>query len=120
MNASIRIELIRERTLQAGGLICGEAVQARIIKNRFFHRVSSANIIIVYNRGINKCNELLHYGKITNTIRKHRSRFWYGEQCLGHNQLEVMAQLQSDPALAREIESDIRSLIFSEMPIPGT
>ena len=44
---------------------------------------------------------------------KHRSQIWYGEQCLGHNQKEGQAQLQSNPGLAKIIEWDIRARMNS-------
>jgi len=111
-HAAVRIALRIINPLVKKGDCRGVRINAAVNKNRFCPKKHSAQIEIVYNKGVNKERELLSLGKELQLITKQGSMYQYRGHNLGQGQRAVFRTLQVNEHIAQALERDLRSMIF--------
>ena len=112
--SSVRIDVRRIETLKNGSEMVGNRTRAKIVKNKVAPPFKEAEFDIIYGEGISKIGEIVDLGVKLDIIEK--SGAWFtcnGERIQGRD--KVKEYLQENPAVADEIESQIRSNSFKLM-----
>ena len=113
--SSVRIDVRRVEAMKAGGEVIGNRTRAKIVKNKVAPPFREAEFEILYGEGISKWGEMVDLAVKLDIIQKSGSWFAMGETRLGQGRDAVKALLQSDPALAEQIEAEIRANSFKLM-----
>lgn len=114
-HAAVRIALNVIYPLGKRGHYHGIRINAAVNKNRFHPRKHSAQIEIVYNKGVDKERELFSLGKKLQLITKQGPMYQYRGQNLGQGQRAVYHTLQVNEHVAQALERDLRSRIFPHL-----
>jgi len=106
--ASVRIDLRRTETIKKGEEFIGNAIRAKVVKNKVAAPFKTAEFEIYFDEGISKTSDLINLGVQYNIIQKSGSWFAYGEEKLGQGKDTVRTYLMENPKLAAKIEKEIR------------
>ena len=109
--ASLRIDLRRKETLKVGATVIGNEVRARVVKNKVAPPFRTAKIIILYDKGISKIDDLLFIGTGCGVLDKKGSYYYYGNTRLGHGKEKVREYFEEYPEMLVEIEGKIREML---------
>jgi len=110
--SSVRIELRRVESLKQGGIVIGNRVKAKIVKNKIAPPFRTAEFDMIFSGphiGISREGDILDLAADSGIIRKQGSFYSYGEQKLGQGREQAKDFLRESPTLALEIEARIRS-----------
>jgi recombination protein RecA len=80
-----------------------------VVKNKVAPPFKQAEFEILFNEGISKEGNLLDIGVDMNVIRKSGAYFLYGETRLGQGRENARNFLKNNPAIAQEIEGQIKA-----------
>jgi recombination protein RecA len=105
--ASQRLDVRRIETLKDGTEAVGNRVRVKVVKNKVAAPFRQAEFDIEFGKGISSSGCLLDLGLEHNVINKSGAFFSYGNDRLGQGRPNAKAHLDSNPALAREIEGKI-------------
>lgn len=111
-HAAVRIALKVIYPLGKSDQYRGIRINAAINKNRFHPKKDSAQIDIVYNKGVNKERELFSLGKELQLITKQGPVFQYRGHDLGQGHGDVLRTLQTNEPVAQALERDLRLRII--------
>jgi len=111
--ATMRIEVRRGESIKEGTEIIGNAVTAKVVKNKVAPPFRKAEFDIIYGKGIVKENELFNMGVSEGLIQRKGSWFFYvaddgKEYSLGQGKNNVVNYFVENPQIANEIERKIR------------
>ncbi|MEG0162366.1 MAG: recombinase RecA [Mucinivorans sp.] len=106
--ASIRVDVRRGTAIKDGEDQSGNRTKVKIVKNKMAPPFRKAEFDIVYGEGISKIGEIIDLGVDFDIIKKSGSWFSYGDKKIGQGRESVKALLQTDTALANEIEAQVR------------
>ena len=109
--ASVRIDIRKTEQLKNGSEIIGNRVKCKIVKNKVAPPFRVAEFDILYGQGISKDGEILDYAITLDVIKKSGSWFSYGDERIGQGKDNVRKLLQSNPALAAEVEEKVRAAL---------
>lgn len=115
--SSVRIDLRRVETLKQSGVIVGNRVRAKIVKNKVAPPFRTAEFDIMFtggNLGINREGGILDLAVEADLLKKSGAFYSYGEQRLGQGREQAKEYLRGNPDLAQEIEKSVRS--WAELP----
>lgn len=116
LQASIRIQLSPLRMLQKSGKIIGRRVRAQIIKNSFNPCQQFADLDIMYGNGIGKSGEIFDLGVHHSLVENGINGYFYRGSPLGTGNMEAVLSLENQPDVARELEQDLRRMLFRAPP----
>jgi recombination protein RecA len=105
--ASQRLDIRRIETLKDGTEAVGNRVRVKIVKNKVAAPFRQAEFDIEFGKGISTSGCLLDLGVEHNVLTKSGSFISYGEDRLGQGRSAAKAHLDSNPAVAKEIERKI-------------
>ncbi len=108
--ASVRIDIRKSETLKTGSEAYGNHVKCKVVKNKVAPPFRTAEFDILFGKGISKTSELLEMGIALGVLKKSGAWINYGEQRLGQGKDNARKTLETDAALAAEIEAKIRAL----------
>lgn len=111
--ASIRIDVRKSEAIKLGGEIQGNKVNVKIVKNKVAPPFKVAVIEIIYGEGISKTGELIDLGVEHNIIAKAGAWFSYKGEKIGQGRESVRQFLKDNPAIATEIEVEIKQRLLS-------
>ncbi len=106
--ASMRIDIRRVTSLKEGDSVVGNRVKVKVVKNKMAPPFRDAEFDIIYGQGISKEGDLVDCGVNFGLIE--RTGTWYsfkGEK-IGQGRDNVKKLLKENPALAAELELEIR------------
>ena len=106
--ASVRIDIRRIGSIKSGEQVTGNRTRATVAKNKVAPPFRRAEFDIIFNRGIDRCGELLDLGVFHKIVEKSGAWFSYGDLRLGQGRENSGDLLRSTPELAAEIEQKIR------------
>jgi recombination protein RecA len=106
-DADLRIKLKRKDKIERDGQLAGIEVEARIIKNKLAAPGKTANLEIIFSRGIQKEREIIDLATELNIIQKSGTWYSYGEKKLGQGKENVTDYLLENPEVYREIEKNV-------------
>jgi len=107
--SSVRLDMRRIETIKQGTEVIGTRVRVKVVKNKVAPPFKQAEFEILFNEGISKEGNLLDIGVDMNVIRKSGAYFLYGETRLGQGRENARNFLKSNPAIAQEIEGQIKA-----------
>ena len=107
--SSIRLDVRRIQTIKAEGEAAGSRVRVRVTKNKVAPPFREAEFDIMYNEGISKAGDLLDIGADLEIVTKRGAFFTYGDTKLGQGREKAKEFLKANPAIAAQIEKDIRA-----------
>jgi recombination protein RecA len=84
-------------------------VRVRVTKNKVAPPFREAEFDIMYNEGISKTGDLLDIGTDLEIVTKRGAFFTYGDTKLGQGREKAKEFLKANPAVAAQIEKDIRA-----------
>ena len=98
-----RIEIIKQ-----GTEAIGTRVKVKVVKNKVAPPFKVAEFEILFNQGISKEGNLLDIGADMGVLRKSGAYYLFGETRLGQGRENARNFLKSNPAIAQEIESQVK------------
>lgn len=107
--ASVRMEIRRVESIKQGADVVGNRTKVKVVKNKVAPPFRVAEFDILYAEGISKEGGLLDVGLAMGILRKSGSFFSYGETRLGQGRENAREFLRENPAIAHEIEQQIRT-----------
>lgn len=106
--ASVRLDVRRVEAIKDGTNIIGNRTRVKVVKNKVAPPFREATFDILYNEGISKLGDLIDTAVEHNVIAKSGSWFSYKDERIGQGRDAVKKYLQENPAIAREIEIEMR------------
>ncbi|HXF99179.1 MAG TPA: recombinase RecA [Bacteroidota bacterium] len=106
--ASVRLDVRRVEAIKDGTNIIGNRTRVKVVKNKVAPPFREATFDILYNEGISKLGDLIDTAVEHNVIAKSGSWFSYKDERIGQGRDAVKKYLQDNPAIAREIEIEMR------------
>ena len=109
--ASVRLDIRRMTQIKDGEEAVGNRVKVKVVKNKVAPPFRTAEFDIIFGEGISKVGEILDTGVEMGIVQKSGSWFSYNSDKLGQGRESVKSLLKDNPALADEIEGQIREKI---------
>lgn len=107
--ASVRIDIRRIGAIKDKEDIVGNQTRCKIVKNKVAPPFKTVEFDIMYGEGISKTGELIDLGVKLGLVDKSGSWFSYKDQRIGQGKENVRTFLKENPAVANEIEAQIRA-----------
>ena len=107
--ASVRLDVRRVESIKVGQEVVGNRTRVRVVKNKVAPPFKVAEFDILYNEGISKVGDVLDLGVGMGLVEKRGSFYTYGEQRIGQGRENARGYLKDNPALADELEAQIRA-----------
>lgn len=107
--ASVRLDVRRVQAIKQGGETIGNRTKVRVTKNKVAAPFREAEFdIMFYEGGISKNGEIVDLGVDLGIIDKRGAFFRYHDGLLGQGRENAKQYLRENPAIAEEIEAQIR------------
>ena len=112
--ASVRMDIRKASVIKDGDEQLGTRTKVKVVKNKVAPPFRKAEFDIMYGEGISKIGEIIDLGTDYGIIKKSGSWYSYNEAKLAQGRDAVKEKLQSDAALAEEIEAKVREAMLAE------
>ncbi|MBO5902420.1 MAG: recombinase RecA [Tidjanibacter sp.] len=112
--ASVRMDIRKASVIKDGDEQLGTRTKVKVVKNKVAPPFRKAEFDIMYGEGISKIGEIIDLGTDYGIIKKSGSWYSYNETKLAQGRDAVKEKLQSDTALAEEIEAKVREAMMAE------
>ena len=109
--ATIRLDIRRIDQIKDGTEAIGNLTRIKIVKNKVAPPFRTAEVDLIYGKGISKEGELLDLAVKYDIIDKSGAWFSYNGERLGQGRENVKELLRTNPNLASEIEKLVREKI---------
>lgn len=109
--ATIRLDIRRVDQIKDGTEAVGNLTRIKIVKNKVSPPFRTAEVDLIYGKGISKEGELLDLAVKFDIIEKSGAWFSYNGERLGQGRENVKELLRTNPNLASEIEKLVRERI---------
>ncbi len=106
--ATIRMDIRRVDQIKEGTESVGNLVRVKIVKNKVAPPFKTAEMDIIYGKGISHEGELLDLAVEFDIVEKSGAWFSYNGERLGQGRENVKSILKSNKNLANDIESKVR------------
>jgi len=105
--ASVRLDIRKIETLKEADESIGSRVRVKVVKNKVAPPFKQAEFDIYFNEGISRVGELIDIGVNKGIIEKAGAWYAYKGNRIGQGRENVKQYLQTNPEIAKEIESRI-------------
>ena len=112
-SATIRLDIRRVDQIKIGNEPVGNTARAKVVKNKVAPPFRSADVDLIYGKGISREGEVLDMASDLNIIEKSGAWFSYNGERLGQGRENVKELLRQKPELKKEIEIKIRQQLFN-------
>lgn len=109
--ATIRLDIRRVDQIKDGTDAIGNLTRIKVVKNKVAPPFRTAEVDLIYGKGISHEGELLDLAVKYEIIDKSGAWFSYNGERLGQGRENVKELLRNSPNLASEIEEKIRELL---------
>ena len=109
--STIRLDIRRVDQIKDGTEAIGNLTRIKIVKNKVAPPFRTAEVDLIYGKGISKEGELLDLAVKYDIIDKSGAWFSYKGERLGQGRENVKELLRNNPNLAGEVEKQIRELL---------
>ncbi len=106
--SSVRLEVRRAEALKSGTEIIGNRTKIKIVKNKVAPPFRTAEVDIMYGKGISREGEIVDIGSDLEIIQKSGSWYSYNDERIGQGRENVKQFLLSNPEIRNEISNKIR------------
>jgi len=107
--ASVRLDMRRVESIKQGADIVGNRVRVKVVKNKVAPPFRTAEIEIMFGKGISKEGALLDVGLEMGVLKKSGAFWSFGETRLGQGRESAREYLISNPEIRQAIEDQIRA-----------
>jgi recombination protein RecA len=116
--ASVRLDIRRVGNVKNGDEVIGSETRVKVVKNKVAPPFRQAEFEIFYNEGISRHGEIIEIGVLQGLIDKAGAWFSYKGQRIGQGKENVRQFLKDNPAMAAEIEKQIREkMLVAKNPV---
>jgi len=117
--ASVRLEVRKVETIEKGEAdAVGNKVRVKVVKNKVAPPFRKAELDIMFGKGVSAVSSILDAAVKYEIIDKKGAWYAYGEEKIGQGRDNAREFLESNPALAQEIEKKLRAIMFPGMKEP--
>ncbi len=119
--ASVRLDIRRIESIKDGADVIGNRTRVKVVKNKVAPPFKTAEMDIMYGKGISREGSLLDVGVEQGLIKKSGAWFTYQGEQLGQGRENAKQFLRDNPALMAEIDNLVREkLAISTSPRQDT
>ena len=115
--ASVRLDIRRIGSIKKGEEIIGSETRVKVVKNKVAPPFKQAEFEILYGDGISRAGEVVELGVQQGLIDKSGAWYSYKGDRIGQGKDNARQFLKDNPAVAAEIEAQIRARAF---PVAAT
>ena len=112
--ASVRMDIRRIGSIKRGDEIVGNETRVKIVKNKVAPPFKQVIFDILYGEGISRPGEIVNLGVQQGIIHKTGAWYSYKDERIGQGKDNVCAFLLENPAVAAEIEAQVRAKLLPE------
>ncbi len=105
--ASIRLEIRRIGSIKTGQDVVGNRTRLKVVKNKLAPPFRSAEVDVMYGRGICRAGEVLELGEAAGLITKSGSWLSFGDERLGQGKENVRERLLAEPELLERLSASV-------------
>ncbi len=116
--ASVRLEVRKTEAIKQGNDTIGNRTKVKVVKNKIAPPFKQGEFDIMYGLGISREGCIVDIGSDLNIITKSGAWYSYGENRLGQGRENVKDFFKQNPAIAAEIETKIREMVFTDAVKP--
>ena len=106
--SSVRLDIRRIGAIKKGDEILGNQTRVKVVKNKVAPPFKQTEFDILYSEGVSKHGELIDLGVEVGIVEKSGAWYSYGSDRIGQGRDNVRGFLKENPAMADEIEAQIR------------
>ncbi|MEM1037023.1 MAG: recombinase RecA [Pseudomonadota bacterium] len=106
--SSVRLDIRRIGTIKGREDAIGNQTRVKVVKNKVAPPFRQVEFDILFGEGISKTGELIDLGVKSEVIEKSGSWYSYGTERIGQGREKTRQFLLDNPAIADEIEYEIR------------
>lgn len=106
--SSVRLEVRRAEALKSGTDIIGNRTKIKIVKNKVAPPFRTAEVDIMYGKGISREGEIVDIGAELDIIQKSGSWYSYNEERIGQGRENVKQFLRENTDIRNDIAGKIR------------
>jgi recombination protein RecA len=111
--SSLRLEVRKIETISEGSQnAIGNKVRVKVVKNKIAPPFKRVELEIIFGKGISATGSLLDAAVEQNLIVKSGSWYSFGEERIGQGRENAKLFLDSNPDIAKEIDTTLRKLLF--------
>ena len=110
--SSVRMDIRRIGAVKKGDEVIGNQTRVKVVKNKMAPPFRQAEFEILYNQGISKLGEVIDLGVQENIVEKSGAWYSYKGEKIGQGKDNARQFLTENPAIAEEIESQIRERLL--------
>ena len=108
--SSVRLDIRRGEAIKDGTNVLGNRTTIKVVKNKVAPPFKTAEVDIIYGKGISKIGEIVDIAVQEGIINKAGSWFSYNDAKIAQGRENAKEYLAKNPQIAEEIENKIRSL----------
>jgi recombination protein RecA len=106
--ASVRLDIRRIGAIKDRDEVVGNSTRVKVVKNKVSPPFKEVEFDIMYGEGISKVGELVDIGVKAGVVDKSGSWYSYKDERIGQGRENAKAFLRQNPAIALDIEDNIR------------
>ena len=111
--STVRLDVRRGEQIKVGGDVLGNKTNIKVVKNKVAPPFKTAEVEIMYGKGISKVGEIIDLASNLGIIDKSGAWFSYKGEKIGQGKENVKLVLKNNPAMYKEIEDKVRKSLFS-------
>ncbi|MDD8058750.1 MULTISPECIES: recombinase RecA [Shewanella] len=111
--ASVRLDIRRTGAVKDGDEVVGNETRVKVVKNKIAAPFKQAEFQILYGQGINRTGELVDLGVQHKIVDKAGAWYSYKGDKIGQGRANAGKYLIENPAVAKEIDTTLRSLLLA-------
>ena len=116
--SSVRLDIRRIGAVKQGDEVTGNETRVKVVKNKVAPPFKQAEFQILYGQGINQLGEIIDLGVQQGLVDKSGAWYAYKGDKIGQGKQNACEFLKENPAIAEEIETEIRARLLS-VPTPA-
>ena len=117
--ASVRLDIRRTGSIKKNDEVIGSETRVKVVKNKVAPPFKQAEFQIMYGKGIYHMGEVIDWGVKLNLVDKSGAWYAYKGDKIGQGKANAAKFLEDNPALASEIESQIRAQMLNPVIPPA-
>ncbi|MCP4596054.1 recombinase RecA [Neptuniibacter sp.] len=111
--SSVRLDIRRTGAVKQGDEVVGNETRVKVVKNKVSPPFRQAEFQIMYGEGIYHMGEVIDLGVKEGLVDKSGAWYAYNGDKIGQGKANAARFLEENPAVANEIESEIRKRLLS-------
>lgn len=111
--ASVRLDIRRTGSVKDGDEVIGNETRVKVVKNKVSPPFKQAEFQIMYGSGIYRLGEVIDWGVKLDLVGKAGAWYSYKGDKIGQGKANAAKFLGSNPAVASEIEGQIRAQMLN-------